>query len=749
MPSLKDLFKTKPLPTQNNKVGSEVYAVRNSKDIPITTANGILNATVFPLVQKTLRSSSVLTNRKKETVVESELVGLRSIKILSSPVLYNRELLRIVRQTTNSLEFMKTASNGGSEALGDFERTGVIGKLIDKGQALAENVMSKLGIELPQRLIPSRVAYNKKFREELEPNTMSVLASIKKDGAGNLVGKFLQKNINIGPPKMTVKIAGAIVTELKKGVRRKLFGSPLEGAKNLARKDQDGILYDRKSFYGIGGTVIPEQSDITLRNDLSTILDAQRTLWETTMASGDTAAKITAGIPNLPIANSITSNSKISNPSPFTPISDLIKNTGIKNRAGLTLARKAGQKELAKPENNTGTNFQFRDLIIYSDTVDAGANEISLRNDLSTTLENLKNSPTGFPVNNSVDTTSVSNRLPSLTESQFGNPADKIKAATTKNQSNLSAGRLAGQRELAKPENINNNFQFNDGVEYSNTVDETADEVQFRNDLSTKLQSLNTALALFSPVTGGIDRTNTKYSQKEFNEKTLARRNWDTKSDFINSKPPYGGSNLVLSNNESLDEYDFIAVKFNSVLGNTSVNFTAVVDGISETVSPTWDSAKFLGSPFNYYTYSGIERTVSFNLKLFALNPAEHVIMWQKIDYLTSLAYPISYSITNTYIIPPFLKFTMGNLYKNKECFISSLSYTMEDTGGWELGTPILGDSRIDVAGNQVDLNEYKCPRHVSVSISLTFVESRGNTSGQKYGFQKQEFSTNNITNVS
>jgi hypothetical protein len=111
------------------------------------------------------------------------------------------------------------------------------------------------------------------------------------------------------------------------------------------------------------------------------------------------------------------------------------------------------------------------------------------------------------------------------------------------------------------------------------------------------------------------------------------------------------------------------------------------------------------------------------------------------------LTYPIGYS-DNTYIIPPFLKFTMGDLYKNKECFISSLSYTMEDNGGWELGNPIIGDSKITVAGEDVDLNEYKLPRQVSVLINLTFVESRGNTETQKYGYGKKIFSNQNITNI-
>lgn len=637
MPSLKELFKTKPLPTQNGKVGAEVYAVRNSKDIPITTANGLLNATVFPLIQKTLRSSGLLTARTKENLVESELVGLRAIRGLASPVIYGTDIIRLKRRSTNILDAMKNAANGGNET-----DNGIIGNAINKVKDKALEITSKLGIAFPETLIPTRISLNDKFKSGLEPDTMTTLAEIKKDAAGTLLGQFLAKNAKGTPNQIGRQAIGAGIDVLKSKVRKKLFGSPLTGGQNLANKSAEEVQYDSVSRYS--NTVFPQTDNIAIRNDLSSILAERTTLLESIKIGGDGSQKLSSGVSNL--SKAISSNSKISNPSPFTAISDLIKDTGIQNRDGLAVARKAGQKEIAKPENNT------------------------------------------------------------------------------------------------------DDFQFKQSIPYSNTVDETSDEIKLRNDLSSKLEALNAAIAVLS-FGGRVDRTSTKYSQGEFDEKTLAKRNWETKSDFINSKPPYDGTELTLSNNEALDGYDFIPVKFTSVMGGRSVNFAAVLDGISETVSPTWDSAKFLGSPFNYYTYSGIERTISFNLKLFSLNPVEHVIMWQKIDFLTSLTYPIEYNGDPGYIIPPFLKFTMGNLYKNKECFISSLSYTMDDVGGWEIGNPILGESKITVAGENIDLNEYKLPKLVSVSIALTFVESRGNTESQKYGYGKKVFSTQNITNIS
>ena len=635
MPSLKELFKTQPLPTQNNKVGAEVYDIRNSKDNRITTANGILNATIFPLVQKTLRSSGLLTARTKENLVESELVGLRAIRGLSSPVIYGTDIIRLKRRSTNILDAMKNAANGGNET-----DNGIIGNFINKVKDKALEITSKLGIAFPETMIPTRVSLNDKFRVGLEPDTMTTLAEIKKDAAGTLLGQFLAKNAKGTPNQIGRQAIGAGINVLKSKVRKKLFGSPLVGGQNLANKSVEEVQYDSVSYYS--GTVFPQTDIISVRNDLSSILSERTTLLQTIKLGGDGSQKLTEGVSDL--------------------------------------------------------------------------------------------------------TNSIPTELPTLTESQFGSNANKIKLLSKKTQTDLIAGRKAGQRELAKTQNISDNFQYKDNIKYSGTVDGDADEIKLRNDLSTKLEALNAAIALFS-VGGGVNRPNTKYSQREFTQKTLTQRNWSTTSDFINSKPPYTGDELILSNNEALSGYDFIPVKFTSVLGGNSVNFAAVIDGLSESVTPSWDSAKFLGSPFNYYTYSGIDRTVSFNLKLFSLNPSEHVIMWQKLDFLTSLTYPIGYS-DNTYIIPPFLKFTMGDLYKNKECFISSLSYTMEDNGGWELGNPIIGDSKITVAGEDVDLNEYKLPRQVSVLINLTFVESRGNTETQKYGYGKKIFSNQNITNI-
>lgn len=164
----------------------------------------------------------------------------------------------------------------------------------------------------------------------------------------------------------------------------------------------------------------------------------------------------------------------------------------------------------------------------------------------------------------------------------------------------------------------------------------------------------------------------------------------------------------------NLDDIDLIPLKFTLLSNRRTIYFRSLIDGISETLSPSWDSAKFIGNPFSFYTYSGVERSVSFNLKVAATTPNELKRNWERLSFLSSMVYPAGYQ-SNTYVIPPFIKFTLGNLYKAKEGFIESLSYTVDDTAGWEIG-------------NEDDMKEYKLPKKIDVSIGIKFLETRNNT---------------------
>lgn len=194
------------------------------------------------------------------------------------------------------------------------------------------------------------------------------------------------------------------------------------------------------------------------------------------------------------------------------------------------------------------------------------------------------------------------------------------------------------------------------------------------------------------------------------------RKDWSFKNDPINSSLEVGDEGTKTSENKRIeDSIDFIPLKFISVANNTSVQFRATLTGLSEQFSPSWDSSRFIGSPFNFYNYQSIERSVQFTFKAFALNADEHKHNWNKLGYLASLCYPQRYETATGAVTAPFLKFTMGDMYRNKECFIENMTYNIDDDYPWEVGL-------------NYNLSNYRLPMIVEVTMTLKFVEHKSNT---------------------
>ena len=96
------------------------------------------------------------------------------------------------------------------------------------------------------------------------------------------------------------------------------------------------------------------------------------------------------------------------------------------------------------------------------------------------------------------------------------------------------------------------------------------------------------------------------------------------------------------------------------------------------------------------YMYERAERDLSFNLRVYPNNELEFNAMYEKIDYLTSLAYPkylggefdpITGIKTSARMQPPFTELYMAHIGSRKEGqfgFIKSLSYTVNDSGDWD-----------------------------------------------------------------
>ena len=231
-------------------------------------------------------------------------------------------------------------------------------------------------------------------------------------------------------------------------------------------------------------------------------------------------------------------------------------------------------------------------------------------------------------------------------------------------------------------------------------------------------------------------------SKNDFIEK---KRGMGQIADTINNTNIFEGETLTLGDGTTLDEKDFVPLKFTSIHRNKTVQFRATLSGLSETLSPSWDSHKFIGSPFSNYTYSGIERSVTFNFKVYSLNAAEHKIGWDKINFLNSLVFPQGYYDSSA-VVPPFIRLTIGDLYKGKLSFIESLSHTWDDNTPWNVTDKektVLSNAVGIITGTpenaDIDMKGYRLPMITDVSMTVKFLIGRNNTSGRKfYSFEPQ-----------
>jgi hypothetical protein len=198
--------------------------------------------------------------------------------------------------------------------------------------------------------------------------------------------------------------------------------------------------------------------------------------------------------------------------------------------------------------------------------------------------------------------------------------------------------------------------------------------------------------------------------------------------NIINKQVAYDiDEGLLPDGKNSIDDLDTIVLKFESIKQNKAVNFLATITGLSESFSPSWDSAKFIGNPFSFYTYTGNERTLSFSFKVFSLNPKEHKAAWDRLNFLTSLTYPQDYEGDAGYIAPPFIRLTLGDMYIKKEGFLSSLSYSVDDNVPWETE-----NSRNSIDGEE-KMNGYKLPRIITVQTEFKTIEQRNSVKGHRY----------------
>jgi len=163
---------------------------------------------------------------------------------------------------------------------------------------------------------------------------------------------------------------------------------------------------------------------------------------------------------------------------------------------------------------------------------------------------------------------------------------------------------------------------------------------------------------------------------------------------------------------------------FRDLRDHAVVTFRAYLEGLTESVTPTWTPQLFLGRSEPSYMYERAERQVDFTLKHYAQTHDELIRIWQKLNRLNSMCYPSYFrdpsfndlvgttdqqqpgdnsvnSVIDSENVPitrpldgklrmkpPLVQMRLGNIYGNESrmCtgFMKSLVNTFPDGSPWE-----------------------------------------------------------------
>ena len=155
--------------------------------------------------------------------------------------------------------------------------------------------------------------------------------------------------------------------------------------------------------------------------------------------------------------------------------------------------------------------------------------------------------------------------------------------------------------------------------------------------------------------------------------------------------------------------------------------FRATIGSLSDRFSPQWTEQRFVGRADPNYTYTQYSRELDLDFTIIATDRDELQPIWRKLNALASYTTP-EYNTNSLAPIGPWMRFTLGDLYQQQPCFISSLDYTLHDTDTtWEIN--IEDDPAI-----------MQSPHKISVSLGLTLVtDTIPQKNGVFYGLNNQK----------
>ena len=129
---------------------------------------------------------------------------------------------------------------------------------------------------------------------------------------------------------------------------------------------------------------------------------------------------------------------------------------------------------------------------------------------------------------------------------------------------------------------------------------------------------------------------------------------------------------------------DFINVTIFDKINDRLEPFRAILEGLSETTSPEFTETRYIGRIERNIVYLGATRELGFTLYLHAWSPKELERIYDKLNFITGLAFPSKIS-NDGFLLPPIVELTIGDLYVNQPGYFTGISHAIEEGTSWEI----------------------------------------------------------------
>jgi hypothetical protein len=148
---------------------------------------------------------------------------------------------------------------------------------------------------------------------------------------------------------------------------------------------------------------------------------------------------------------------------------------------------------------------------------------------------------------------------------------------------------------------------------------------------------------------------------------------------------------------------------YNGTEKDDVIVFRASITSLNDSFTANWTPVSFVGRADPNYQYTGYSRDVNLDFMVIATDRDELKPIWRKLNAMAGYTAP-EYDTTSIAMKAPWMRITIGDLFRQQPAILTSLSYTLQDSDtSWEINI-------------EQDPTMKQVPRKISVSCTFTMI---------------------------